>query len=146
MDIPAKIRIEACLEQGAVFYFSSASFENPDIPHYFIVLNNKPKSTDVLALVYATSKVEKVKKRRKNCYEQTLIDISPDEYIGFSVSSIVDCNTVIEINASKLIEKLENKQLKICEKMPYIQFNLIKSGVLLSNLVEKRIKKMILPS
>ncbi len=143
MIIP-DIRITACLEPGAVFYFKEESFENSNTPHYFILLNNNPKFDEVLVLVYATSKVEKVKQRRRNCPKQTLIDIMPEDYRDFTLPTIIDCNTVIELNPLKLIEKLENKELRICEKMPFKHFNLIKSGVLTSRMVEGRIKKSLL--
>ena len=144
MDIPANIRVGASLIQSAVFYFKEESFENSENPHYFIVLNNAPKQDETLALVYASSKIEKVRHRRKNCLEQTLVEIAISEYREFTLPTMIDCNSVIEISPAKLIEKLESGDLKICENMPASIFGMIRAGVLMSRVVEMRVKKLVL--
>ncbi len=144
MDIPADIQIISTLEAGSVFYFGHEDFEDPSIPHYFIVLNDNPKKDKILVLVCASSRVEKVKNRRSNCHEQTLVDLTPAEYIHLTTATVIDCNSVMEIELSNLIQKFKEGKLKICEKMPFTSFNLIKSGVLTSRLVEERKKNMVL--
>ena len=52
--------------KGSVYYFAERHLTSPE-PHYFIVVNSDPLAQQVLLLSVVTSKVEKVKLRRKAC-------------------------------------------------------------------------------
>jgi len=61
MEIPVKIRIALCIEQGAVFNFHM-EVEGPKRQsknRYFVVLNRNPKTDTALVLVTSTTQVAK---------------------------------------------------------------------------------------
>ena len=63
MDIPPKIRIPLCIEQGSVFNFfiefddSKRQSKN----RYFVVLNRNPKTDTALIMITSTTQIQKKK-------------------------------------------------------------------------------------
>ena len=138
--IPEKI------ETGSVYYFQEERLSS-DEPHYFIVLNRNPRTEDFLMLVCASSQVDKRKRiaRSLGFPKETLVVIPMSEYPTFKKESVIDCNRIFEKTIQSLIEKMENNQLKICEKlMPKEIVERIISGTLASDQVSERIRKMLL--
>jgi len=111
VDIPPEIKIKSTIKIGSVYYFIEESLNSPQ-PHYFIVLNINPREDTVILLVCASSQIDKIIKRRRTCPNNTLIEISPDEYPDFKVTSIIDCNVVFERTIDQLVDKLANKKLR----------------------------------
>lgn len=63
MEIPPKIRIPLCIEQGSVFNFF-IDFGNPKRQsknRYFVVLNSNPKTDITLIMVTSTTQIQKKK-------------------------------------------------------------------------------------
>lgn len=144
IEIPAEIRIKATIKPGAVYYFPEVSFSSPD-PHYFIVLNNDPVSTNVVILVCSTSKIEKVEKRISHygISKETIVKISKDAYACFTKDSVINCNDVRSKSIDEIIEKLESGKLKIKAKMPREIVDKLVLAVRKSPLVEQEIKNML---
>ena len=137
MEIPNDVRIKATISPGSVYYFTDKSFTS-DEPHYFVVLNCSP-----LLLVCASSQIDKVKRRRYLCPNSTLVEITPDQYPGFSRHSIIDCNFVAEHTAETLIALLDKGELKIKPEMPLGLVNAMISAVLDSPVVAQKVKKWL---
>jgi len=96
MDIPLKIRIPLCIEQGAVFNFRM-EIDGPNRQsknRYFVVLNRNPKTDTALVLVTSTTQVAKRKEfvQRAGITDQTIVSISPNEYPVFTREV---CSTVM---------------------------------------------------
>ena len=120
MNIPARIRILAGIQPGSVFYFEDEEFTSTE-PHYFVVLNNNPKTDELLILVSASSQVDKRKNVAKKLgfSPETLVVVSVLEYPFFTKETIFDCNRAKEKKVQSLIDKLAQNKLKVCtEFMP----------------------------
>lgn len=142
MDIPPEIQIRSAIRLGSVYYFTEESLHSPE-PHYFIVLNIDPHEDTVILLVCASSQIKKVLKRRRTCPNDTLIRITPTQYPGFKADSIIDCNNVFERTIDQIIDKLLNNKLRIKTEMNPQLVKQLRQGVLVSPLVENRIKSLL---
>jgi len=116
VDVPPEIAIRATIKPGSVYYFTEGSFSSSE-PHYFIVLNSDPLNDQVILLVCASSKIDKVMKRRKTCPEETLIKVNSVQYPDFPVDSIIDCNSILQVTITKLVEKLSKRELRLKTEM-----------------------------
>jgi len=145
MDIPPNVRILVTIKTGSVYYFEEEELSS-DEPHYFVVLNQNPRTEEFLILVCASSQVEKRKQiaQRLGFPSETQVIISPSEYPLFSKDTIIDCNRVFEKTSQTLIEKLEQNKLKVCaEMMPDGILQKLVGGVLVSSQISEKIKKML---
>ena len=147
MDIPPKVRISLCIEQGSVFNFY-IDFDGPKRQsknRYFVVLNRDPK-TDV-ALIMVTSTTQTTKKRefvkRVGISEKTIVTVLPREYSVFTKESAFDCNEIFEINMQDLIRKIEENGSMNYRKMPDKILAKIINGVKESPRVSSGIKKLL---
>src|SRR3989338_10607810 len=109
MEIPVKIRIALCIEQGAVFNFHM-EVEGPKRQsknRYFVVLNRNPKTDTALILVTSTTQIEKRREfvKRAGINEQTIVSVSPKEYAVFSAESAFNFNNLINKRITDLIRK-----------------------------------------
>lgn len=63
MEIPPKVRIPLCIEQGSVFNFH-IDFDGPGRQsknRYFVAVNRNPKTDTILILLTSTTQIEKKK-------------------------------------------------------------------------------------
>lgn len=137
--IPPDVQIRASIKPGSVYYFPDAGLKSTE-PHYFVVINRKPLTDTVLLLVCASSQVEKVNRRREGCAPETLVQVSPAEYSGFTRMSVVDCNYVFERSTNQLVEKLTNGNLRLEAEMNSSLVERLRNGVFKSKLVAERVK------
>lgn len=145
MDVPARIRIEAGIKTGSVYYFGEEQLSSLE-PHYFIILNKNPRTDEFLILVCASSQVEKRKQiiKRLGFPQETLVFISPSEYPIFTKKTVVDCNRVFEKTIDSLVGKLEQGKLGVCTEVIEDQIvNKLIQGVMVSGQVSEQVKKMI---
>jgi hypothetical protein len=142
MEIPPEVAIRATIRLGSVYYFPEETFHSSE-SHYFIVINNNPYEDSIIFLVCSSSQIEKTRRRRMNCPDETLVEIAPEQYGGFKTRSIVDCNYVIEKSIEQLIEKLSIGELKLKEEMDVAIVHRLRNGVLNSRIVENRIKTLL---
>lgn len=142
MDIPPEVAIKSTIKLGSVYYFTEESFSSSK-PHYFIIINTDPQEDKVIFLVCASHQIDKVRNRRKVCPQETLVEITPDQYSGFKVTSIIDCNFVVEKNISQLVDKLAREELKLKPEMDVPLVKRLRAGVLCSPLTERRIKALL---
>ncbi len=146
MKNPLHYCISEKIETGSVYYFQEERLSS-DEPHYFIVLNRNPRTEEFLILVSASSQVDKSKRIAKYLRfpEKTLVVVSPSEYPTFKKESVINCNSIFEKTTQSLIDKLEKKQLKLCERlMPKEIIEKLIGGTLASDQVSERVRKMLL--
>ena len=139
--IPPEI-IRASIKTGSVYYFSEDSFSTAD-PHYFVVLNCNPRTSEVIILGCASSQIEKTLMRRSYCSPETLVLITPDEYDEFSETSIFDCNRTINRTIDEIMQKYSDGKLKIKTEMNNTLVDRLKQAVIASNQIEPRIKALL---
>lgn len=145
MDIPSSIRILATINTGSVYYFEEKELSSNE-PHYFVVLNQNPRTEEFLILVCASSQVEKRRQiiQRLGFPEETLVFVSPAEYAIFSKDTVIDCNRVFEKTPQTLIEKLDQNKLKVCtEVIPDAVLQKLIRGILASAQISEKIKRML---
>lgn len=147
MDIPTKIRIPLCIEQGCVynFHMEVAGPNRQSKNRYFVVLNKNPKTDTALILITSTTQVAKRKEfvQRAGISEKTIVSVSPSEYRIFNNESAFDCNEVIEVGMSDLIKKIENNGSMNYPKIPGNILAKLIAGVNESPRVSEVFKKMI---
>jgi len=141
-SVPPHIAIRATIRPGSVYYFHSESLSST-YPHYFIVVNIDPISEQTIILVWASSQIATVKQRRRNCPQETLVQIMPNQYPDFPFPSIVDCNHYREETLEKLIERLASKQLQLKAEMDMLIVEQLRQGLLASELIPGRIKMQL---
>lgn len=146
MDIPPNVRILSTIETGSVYYFEEEELSSGE-PHYFVVLNQNPRTEEFLILVCASSQVEKRKQiiQRLSFPQETLVFVLPSEYPIFLKDTVIDCNRVFEKTSQTLIEKLEQNKLRVCaEIMPDTILQKLVKGILASTQISEKIKRMLL--
>ncbi len=139
--IPSEAALNFFLHEGAVFYVQDRALTSPE-PHYFVVLNISPAKEDLLLLVVSTSQVEAAKRRYAQLPVETLVEIAPSDYAGFSKPSLISCNQVFPRTKRQLIEQLNNGGEQK-SRMPKDILEKLRQGVLASPTVERYIKKML---
>lgn len=147
MDIPPKIRIPLCIEQGAVFNFRM-EVDGPNRQsknRYFVVLNKNPKIDIALILITSTTQVAKRLEfiKRAGISEKTVVFASDREYRVFTKESAFDCNEVIEVAMNDLIKKIENNGSMNYPKIPDSILAKLIVGVNKSPRVSEAFKKML---
>jgi hypothetical protein len=147
MDIPVKVRIPLCIEQGSVFNFrlevDGANRQSKN--RYFVVLNRNPKTDTALILVTSTTQIEKRRAfvRRAGISEQTIVVVSPKEYAVFSAESAFNCNDVIEVSMSELIRKVEDDGSTNYPKIPDSILAKLIVGINQSPRIAPAVKKLL---
>jgi len=144
LDIPDEIKIKATIKPGTVFYFTEETFSSQE-PHYFIVLNRDPLSTNVVILVCSSSQIEKVEKRiaRLGLPCETAVKILESEYTSFTTDSIINCNEVFQRSIDQLVGKLKTNDLKIKAEMSSGFVEKLVAAVRKSPLVAQEVKDML---
>ena len=147
MDIPIKVRIPLCIEQGSVFNFHMEveGTNRQSKNRYFVVLNRNPKTDMALILVTSTTQVAKRKEfvQRAGISEQTIVSVSPKEYSIFTTESAFNCNDVIEVGMSDLIQKVEDDGSMNYPKLPDSILAKLIVGINKSPRISPAIKKLL---
>lgn len=134
--------IKSDITVGSVYYYNDPGLK-ATYSHYCIVVNIDPLKDAVVLLVHASHKISKVRERRKNCPEETLVGISPIQYSGFDRESIIDCNDVLERDVDMLTRLLAKHKL---EKKPVMGLRLVRmlrKGIIASNEVPPNTKALL---
>jgi len=148
MDIPPKIRIPLCVEQGSVFNFF-VDFGNPKRQsknRYFIVLNRNPKIDSALIMVTSTTQIQKKREfvKRVGISDKTIVEIKAKEHCIFTSDSVFNCNEVFEVNMSDLIRKIEENGSMNYPKLPDNIIKRIITGINESPKISQSVKDLIL--
>jgi hypothetical protein len=134
--------IKSTITAGSVYYFYEKSIGSPK-QHRFIVINIDPLNDTTIILVCASRQIAYFKKLRSNCPSDTLVEMTPLQYSGFTHKSIIDCNKVFPVQISDIATKFQKSKLQI---LPIMGLRLIKNlreGVLLSPMVDENIKTLL---
>jgi hypothetical protein len=108
------LKLRLTLREGSVYYFTERSLASLE-SHYFIVVNSDPLAQRLLLLKVVTSKVAKVKQRRRGLPE-TLVEISPRDFSLFKKLSIVDCNDLKQVQLIEFNERFVRNQIRYFDK------------------------------
>ncbi len=79
-----------------------------------------------------------------NLPQESLVEITPQQYPDFTTHSIIDCNRVLEKTIGQLVEKLASGQLKRKTEMDLSLVEQLRQGVLLSTQIDTRIKNILI--
>ena len=139
--IPSEI-IKASIKLGSVYYFRDERLNSPQ-KHYMVVLNKNPKTDGVILFVCGQSKILNVKRFRSNCPPKTLIVITPNQYSGFKVDTIFDCNNVFPQSIENIAHKYESEELIVKPEIDAGLVELLRQGVIASRLIEQRFKRIL---
>jgi hypothetical protein len=110
--VPAELRLT--LREGSIYYFQERTLSSAEA-HFHIVVND-PLRQQVLLLTIVTSKVDKVKYRRRDSLE-TLVELGPSDLPNILTRpSIVDCNRLIRISLDDFCERWGRKEVAAFDK------------------------------
>lgn len=143
IDISPEIQIKSTIRPGSVYYFPEETFTS-DEPHYFIVINREPLADEIILLVCASSKIESVKRRRRDL-PGTVVVIKKDEYPELARDSIVDCNAVITKRIEYLVLKPRQGRLRLKMEIDMTVVDRLRKAVMRSPRVEGEKKRFVSP-
>ncbi len=147
MEIPPKIRIPLCIEQGCVynFYIDFGDLKRESKNRYFVVLNKNPKTDTVLVMVTCTKQIDKKKEfiKKRGISQTTLVEVKAQEHCAIIVDSVFNCNDVLEVKMSDLIRKIEENGSMNYPKISDGILSKLIAGVKDSPMVPKTIKDII---
>lgn len=138
--VPLELRLS--LREGNIYYFTERRLASAQ-PHFHIVVNN-PLTQQVLLLAVVTSKIEKVRYRRRHCPE-TLVELGPDDLPQILTGpSIVDCNRVIRISLDEFCNRWLRKEIASFDKdLPAPLRNALRKAIHASAIVPDEIKSLV---
>jgi hypothetical protein len=147
MEIPPKIRIPLCIEQGSIFNFfidfGDSKLQSKN--RYFVVLNRNPKTDTALIMVTSTTQIQKKREyiKRAGISNKTIVEVKTKEYCTFTSDSAFNCNEVFEVNMSDLIRKIEENGSMNYPKLPDNLLQKIIAGVIESPKISQAIKDLM---
>ncbi len=138
--VPLDLRLS--LREGSIYYLTERTLSSPE-PHFQIVVNN-PLKQQVLLLTIVTSKVEKVKYRRRDSLE-TVVELGPGDLPKILTRpSIIDCNRLIRISLEEFCERWARKEIAAFDKdLPERLRTAVRRAIHASNLVPETIKALV---
>lgn len=142
IDIPPEIQIKSTIKPGSVYYFVEETLSSNE-PHYFIVINKNPHSDRIILLVCSSSQI-KITKYRRRYLKETLVEITKEQYEGFTRDSIVDCNDVFDKTIDQIILKLKKGELKPKREMDISIVEKLRNAVCKSPSVDPDIIDMLI--
>jgi hypothetical protein len=139
-QVPLELRVS--LREGSVFYFQERKLSSAD-PHFHIVVND-PIAQQVLLLTVVTSKIEKVKYRRRDCLD-TLVELGPSDLPKIlSKPSIVDCNDLTRIPLDEFCERWVRKEIEaFAEDLPPAQQTALRSAIHASEILPDELRALV---
>ena len=81
--------------------------------------------------------------RRKFLPQETLVEISPEEYSELTKETIIDCNNCFIRPLSEIDEKLKNKEIRNHDDLPEQILEKIIAGLHASPMIAEDIKEML---
>lgn len=136
--------IKSTIQAGSVYYYYEKAFKSPK-QHNFIVININPSKDTVILLVCSSTQIDNTRRLRKDCPSETLVEITPNQYSGFSKRSIIDCNDVSVRSIEEIADMLSRRKLQIKPVMGLRLVRKLREGVMLSNQISNRIKALLQP-
>jgi hypothetical protein len=138
--LPFDLRLT--LRAGTVYYFVHRALYSEE-PHYFVVVNAEPTSDTVVLLAVASSQIERIRARRANLPEETLVAVEPAQYGAFTKPTLIDCNQVFELPREELIAKFKEKELRHHPDLPGGIMDKVRAGILASPRVDDIHKELV---
>ena len=143
MDSPAlPFELRLSLRRGTVYYFQHRGLLS-EASHYFVVMNTDPQQDTVLLLAVASSQVEKIRERRRNLPPETLVEVAPEEYEGFTKVTLIDCNQVFELDRAELVSRHQMKSIRSHPDLPVDILNRVRDGIIASPRVDEAYEELI---
>jgi hypothetical protein len=140
--VPVPLELRLSLREGSVYYFTHRSLTSRQ-PHFHIVVND-PLKQHVLLLTIVTSKMDKVKYRRRDSLE-TLVELVPSDLPKILTRpSIIDCNRLIRISLEEFCERWARKEIAAFDKdLPERLRIALRRAIHASKLVPEAIKALV---
>lgn len=138
--VPIELRVS--LREGSVFYFQERTLSSAE-SHFHIVVND-PLTQEVLLLTVVTSKIEKVKYRRRD-FLDTVVEFGPGDLPKILTRpSIVDCNRLIRITLDEFCERWTRKEIASFDKdLPAALRKALRKAIHASRIVPEEIKSLV---
>ncbi len=138
-SLPLELRLS--LRAGSVFYFQSRELSSPE-PHFFVVVNRDPLTTNLLLLTIVTSQLDKVRLRNRE-RPNTVVEIEPAEYDEFTKRSAIDGNVVLEKPLAELAEMVKRKEVRYHRDLPRELLERIRTAIKASPIVVDELKQWL---
>lgn len=132
------------IHQGVVFFIQHREVSS-NSPHYLVVLNPQPLSSEIIVLGVVTSGIEKAEKRITIIGEDssTLVKVTPKDYPELKHDSVIDCNTPVKYFKWEFEQCFGQLNSKRRSDMPDYICNAVVNGIITSKQVPPKIKKAL---
>lgn len=139
---PVPLELRFSLREGSIFYFQERKLSSAQ-PHFHIVVND-PLSQQVLLFTVVTSKIEKVKFRRRDCLD-TLVELGPGDLPTIlTAPSIVDCNNLTRITLTEFCERWSRDEIKTFGKdLPTPLRRALRAAIHASEILADELKDLV---
>jgi hypothetical protein len=139
---PVPLELRVSLREGSIFYFQERKLTSAE-PHFHIVVND-PLSQQLLLLTVVTSKIEKVKFRRRDCLD-TLVELGPSDLPAIlNEPSIVDCNSLTRITLDEFCERWNAKEIEtFAQDLPVPLRHALRSAIHASEILSDELQALV---
>jgi hypothetical protein len=134
--------IRSNITAGSVYYYNDPELGSA-YSHFCIVVNIDPSKDTVIFLVYPSSRIDRVRNRRKGYPAETLVEITSAQYSEFGKKSIIDCNVILERSIDALVNRHKQGKLIIKPVMDLRLIKILRRGLMASNQIADRIKSLL---
>jgi len=136
---------ELIIQGGAFRKWHKFKYE-PKKRRYFIILNKNPEDDETLLTVTATTQIDSVydKAIKSNCSDNTLVEITNDDYDELPRNSIVDCNSITSLPKQTIIDGVLNQSIEVIIRPNDHIIQQLLAGVANSPTIEARHYKKII--
>ena len=142
MNIPPDVKIISTINPGSVYYFRDEAITS-ESPHYFVVRNKDTVNGPIVALLCASSQIEKRQKWYSSCPPETLVVVGPAQYRDFTKQTIINCNEVYKFTIAQLVTKLNGGILRLKAEMSISIVENLRWGILVSPVIERETKELL---
>lgn len=142
--IPLELRLG--LREGSIYYFQNRAHTSAE-PHFHLVVNADPLGGQLVIFTVVTSKIERVKRDRRDCLE-TIVELGPADLPGvLTMPSVVDCNNVTRVLLDEFCARWQSGEIKAFgTDVPAPLRSALRAAIHASKLVAPEIKALVAAS
>ena len=139
--IPLELRLG--LREGSIYYFQNRAHTSTE-PHFHLVVNADPLGGQLVIFTVVTSKIERVKRDRRDCLE-TIVELGPADLPSvLTMPSVVDCNNVTRVLLDEFCARWQSGEIKAFgADVPPPLRSALRAAIHASKLVAPEIKALV---
>lgn len=148
IKIPPDKQIKLTIQTGTVYFMNLINKGYDDeTPHFYVVLNKTPKTDSKIIMCWITTESETHTNiiQNKN-FSDRFVRLTDKDYDELTAPSVINCHNFEERSLDEIISKLEEGKLFTKKQMNIEIVTNIRSKLLNSPTLEKRIETILFDS